>query len=356
MLGEVAPLLVPQFDALLVSLLVVCAALVCLGIITVLHDFSRAVVGGVAGLLGHIPGLGKVLASPVNAVVHWMDHVFGEAERGLDLILARFLHSLGELVRWLGREIRAHADLLYLLSTVALGPAALRYLERLIAYARAHAGAAEHAAARALRRLVELDAELRHWTAGRIGAAIHAATAPLAGELDWLRRHTLGRLGAIERELGGIVSGELNGLREWAHRLADQYEALWHRVRGLERSTTAEGAAAVVAVGLTALGARWITCRNWRGIGRAVCGMPLDLVEAFLAGAIEALIVTDICELANIIEAVAVEVQPVLDEFVNAQAFICLAGGADYPSGIVRADLRGGGGMPSGIVAADLAA
>jgi branched-subunit amino acid ABC-type transport system permease component len=52
MLGEIAAPLVPEFAGLLVALTLIAATLVAIGIITVLNAFARAVVGGMAALLG----------------------------------------------------------------------------------------------------------------------------------------------------------------------------------------------------------------------------------------------------------------------------------------------------------------
>src|SRR5438552_15537428 len=121
MLGELAPLLVPQFDALLVSLLAVAGCVVALGLVSIVHRFASGTVGAIGTLLGAVPGIGKVLSSPVNAAVQWMDHEFAAAERELDALLGRYLHALGALFAWVGHEIRANAHLLYVLSTVMVG-------------------------------------------------------------------------------------------------------------------------------------------------------------------------------------------------------------------------------------------
>lgn len=356
MLGEFVPFAIPQFDALLASMFVIVGAIICIGIVAVLHHFTSAIVGGLGQLLGAIPGLGRVLASPVNAVAHWIDHTFAAAEASLDSSLAWWLHTLGDLVAWVGRELRSHAYLLHALSIVTLGQEALHYIERAIGYVRDRAVAVGHSVVNLGVRVIGLEESIRHATSGYIGAAIAFLIGPVAAELGHLERWAAGKVAGLENTIGGTIAAGLHGLREWAIGLEHEYAALWARVRHLERTLTGEAATAVVAIALTAMGAEWIRCRNWRRIGRGACGLPLNMIEGLLGNAIEALIVTDLCEVAQIIERGAVLFEPVLEELVNAQAFICLAGGAHYARGIVDADLHAASGLAKGIVPADLAA
>src|SRR6476660_6758301 len=111
MLAEFAPLLVPQFDALLLGILLLAGFIVAAGIIYGLHGFVKATVGGVAGIVGHIPGVGRVVSTPVNAVYHWMNSVFSAVEAGLDRRISHYFHQLAHLIKWVGDEIAAHANL-----------------------------------------------------------------------------------------------------------------------------------------------------------------------------------------------------------------------------------------------------
>lgn len=356
MLGEVLAPVAPELGGLAVAVFAIAACFVCIGIVGALHGFTRAIVGGIAGLLGSIPAIGGVLSSPVNAVAHWMEHEFAQAEAYLDATAAWWLHSLGELWAWLGREVRSQAALLYAIATTMIGPAVVRGLERAVDLVRSRAVRLEHLAVLELGRIGRLEEQIRHSVAGYVGGAIATALRPLEHELDHLERWTSGRVHGLEHAVEGTIPGELNGLRSWARELEREYEALFHRVARIEQTATGEALTAAVAVALGELGMSWARCSNVGRLGRLGCRLPLGLLEGLLGGAIEAFLVTDLCRLAELIEREAVLFEPILDEFVNAQAFICLAGGAHYASGIVEHDLRGSGRLASGIVDADLAA
>ncbi len=356
MLGEAAPLLSPQFDALLVSLLAIAGCIVALGLVTILHRFSRAVGGGVAGILAGIPGIGSVLSSPVNAVVHWLDHEFSQAEAALDYTLAFYLHNLGALVRWLGREVRGTAALLHTIAQAMIGPATIRAIHAAIGFARAEARRLDRLLSSGLHRLANLEHQVEHATVGPIAAAIHAIVRPIAHELDVLDRWTRDRIAGLEHAVGHAIPHDIAGLRSRARALEDGYSNLFARIRRLEHSLSTDAAVALVGVALAELGLEYVRCRNTKALGRAACGLPSDLLDALLTDALEALVVADICDVARVLEAGAVAFEPVLQGLVGLEGFVCSAGGADFPSAIVNADLTGGGELASGIVSADLAA
>lgn len=356
MLAEVAPFAVPEFDALLVSLLAIAGCVVALGLVTILHRFSRAVGGGVAGILAGIPGVGAALSSPVNAVVHWLDHEFSQAEASLDYTLAFYLHNVGVLVRWLGREVRANAALLHTLASVMIGPAVIRGVYAAIRWTRHEVVVLRHAGGAALARIGSLEYQVEHATVGRIGGAIHALLRPLQHEVDVLGRWTRDRVAGLEHAVGYAIPRDIAGLRAATRALEHGYSRLFDRIRRLEHLLTTEGAVALVGVALAELGVEWIRCRNVSKVGRAACGLPSDLLDSLLADAFDVLLVADICDVARGLEYAAGLFEPVLDELVGLESFICSAGGARFPSAIVAADLTGGSDVASAIGRADLVA
>lgn len=356
MLGEVAPFLVPQFDALLVSLLAVAGCVVAIGLVSIIHRVSTGTVGAVGLLLGHVPGVGKVLASPVNAVVQWMDHEFSAAEQGLDALLGRYLHAVARLFAWVGHEIRAHSHLLYVLSTVAVGSSSIAWLYRLIVHGRETVHAVEARALAAFGLAHSIEQQMRHVTGTALHAAIAHVARPIRAEVSALDSWVHSRVRGLGHAVTSTLPHELSTLRGRARALEGEEAALLSRVKRLEHSLTGAGVAALVAAGLAELGGSWIRCRNWRGIGRHVCGGLGGLLEPLLENAIEVLIVADLCEVAKVIQSAAIYFEPVLDELVNAEAMVCLAGGAELASGIVAADLHHPGGHPTAITAHDLAA
>jgi hypothetical protein len=113
---------------------------------------------------------------------------------------------------------------------------------------------------------------------------------------------------------------------------------------------------ATVAVALASLGMGWGRCRNVGRVGRGICGLPDTLIEGLFGLAIDAFVLADLCGFARLIEAEAILFEGALEELVNVQNFLCIAGGASVPSGIVAADRKPVKGHATGIVPADLAA
>lgn len=331
MLAEVAPLLVPQVDGLLVSMLAILGCVVAIGIVSIVHHFTRAVVGGIGGLLGEIPGLGKVLASPVNAVAHWLDHEFGQAEQFLDATFAWWLHSLGELAAWVGHAIRDQANLLYLLATTMVGPAAMRAIDRAIDFVHDRALWLEHVLQHELGQIHRLEVQVRHAAAGYIGTAIALALRPIEHELELVERWLAGRGHALEHAIAGTIPREFQGLREWARELGDSYVALFHRIGRLEHAIPTDVATAAVAVGLAELGLEWTRCRSVGRLGRAACGTPAWLLEQFLAGALDVLLIRDLCVITDALIAGAELAAPILDELVDGIEDLLECQGASRP-------------------------
>lgn len=260
MLGEVAAPVVPEFAGLIVALTLICATLVAIGIVIVLDAFARAVVGGLAQVLGRIPGLGAVLSSPVNAVVHWMGGVFGEAEAKLDAVLARFLHELALLWRWTVFEIRDLSKLTWTLATVALGTTLVDAIRKALHWIEGRVTAAEH----------------------RIGAAEHRLVALIGSTeatiLHWLAPRVL----SLEHTVEGVIEYDVAGLRSRADRIVRELDAIWNRIRHADALIGTAALTGIVAVALSRLDLSWVRCRNWNRLGKSVCGIPFGLLDDLL--------------------------------------------------------------------------
>jgi hypothetical protein len=318
MLGEIAAPLVPEFAGLLVALTLIAATLVAIGIITVLNAFARAVVGGMAALLGRIPGVGGVLASPANAVVHWMGAEFGKAEASLDGLLARFLHELGILIAWTMHEIRDLSKLVYTITTVMVGTAAIEAVHALIRYVEGRVHGAELAIGRVLHRIGTIE--------GRIITKVDHWVEP--------------RLHAVEHLVDGVIEHDIASLRARARAITHSLDNLWQRVRHLDALLSTAAFAAAVAVALGTLDLNWIRCRNWGRIGRGVCGLPAELLDALLLGAIDAFVLTDLCDLSSLMIAAAEELRPALLAFVDVEEALVGCRGNTAPPSLGLAPLR----------------
>ncbi len=312
MLGEVAPFLVPQFDALLVGLLIIAGALVALGMVSILHRFTRAVVGGIGGILGHLPGVGTVIASPVNAVAHWMDREFAAAERALDHAITFYFHGLADLVGWWGSEIRDIARSVYGLSLHTVGQSALDVVHQTIHQMLLNATAVRTLALNGWHVATEARFYATHATVGPIGAAIHtllrpaeARVASIAHELGGFASTITTRVGRLEHAVATTIPQSIAGLRDLTGRLTDLYNGVNARVRTIEHALSTAGVAALVATALGTLGLGWLRCSNVGRFGRAACGLPVNLLEDVLGLLVDFLILENICTVIPWIEDAA---------------------------------------------------
>lgn len=302
LLGEFLPFEVPQFDVLLLSLVALAGFMVALGLISVLQAFTRGVVGGIAKILGIVPVIGPVLASPVNDVYKWLDSELGEAAVALDKQIGRYLHTLGLLFDWIGRELADLGAALYITAQHLAGSAQLSdlygWVDKLIVRVRAAQASAEAEAARLF------------------GLTQHGIDS-LAGRL------THG-LEAAERVAEGEAARVAADLRVKARDLERDYERLYQRIRRLNGALVGAGAAALVTAALARLGLSWIKCRNWKRLGREVCGLPTNWISDLLGLVTDFLVLTDICAVIPWLEdAFSVTAAPLVSALTTAGAGIC---------------------------------
>jgi hypothetical protein len=292
-----APLAVPQFDALIVSLGALCLLIVCLGLIMAARAFLSSIFVVAESGVSWIPWVGKLIKAPIAKVEQKLIHSLGQAELAVDVKIGAYWHSLVKLAVWSVDELRRHANLLWLLSNVMLGPAVTELIRHGVALARREIRAATsqlHRVERAITHGIPADiAALRHWTAARL----HSITATLDHTLDKAIPSLRSRTRTLERE----------------------YEALWHKVKGLDKLLGAAAFAGAVAVALSRLGMGWLRCPAVGRLGRKIgCG-GFGFLETLLSDAIEAFIVTDLCDFIYLMGLAAEQIEPELLAFVDVE-------------------------------------
>jgi hypothetical protein len=123
-----------------------------------------------------------------------------------------------------------------------------------------------------------------------------------------LREGVLPRLRVAERAIAGVVTGDI--------------PALWRRERALEREVYGDlrgrlgriekalglGVFAGLVYKILARVAPWLFCRNVNTLGRAVCGLNPDTMNALLAALLGTLAVRDIRTLTEYAQAIEREV------------------------------------------------
>ena len=193
-------------------------------------------------------------------------------------------------MEWVGEEIHDHARLLFAIARITADPFSLpawrEYFKALLAEA--------HTATTAI----------RHAGTGYIGAAIHAAVAPIYGELQRVERWTYPKIKTLEREVTHDIPQDIAGLRTRAKTIEGELSKLWDLIRKNEAALAATAMVGVVALALEKLGGSWIRCRNWNRIGRQVCSTPLGEIEGVLGLLATGAVLADFRELVKLAQSV----------------------------------------------------
>lgn len=159
-------------------------------------------------------------------------------------------------------------------------------------------------------RVTALERTIERRVAERVAAAVAAGEGALIGSYA-------GSLGALKAIIG------------------DTWATLRARIRRLEQVTGLAALAGLIAATVT-LEWPWLRCTNIGRLGKAMCGFPVRLLEDLLAGLVDALTIVEICNIAQVVQALAREAEPVLAELILVENAVCLAGGASFPTGYVQ--------------------
>lgn len=247
----------PQFGRLLLSIVVLTAALVCLGLVASLQALVRSVGGFFVHVLGLIPAVGDVLANPVNSVVQWMDHELGSVTLALDNVVGHYFHALGSLVQWIGTEIKGLATTLFqTIETLAL--LAPKWLIRQVEtrLRQAVRWVTSHAEAYATR--------IYH-------LALRGAEALVAPALRGVH--------AIWGAIRNLYRGLLHAIESKVRWFSRAWRGLWHAVHTLERWFSRKHLHAIFHSLLRDFGLLWITGRNLVRWGKAMLHADWRFIE-----------------------------------------------------------------------------
>lgn len=196
--------------------------------------------------------------------------------------------------------------------------------------------------------IVEFGRDVHATVAGIVGVTIpglvRAGTAPIDTRLDRVNRSTRAReqaeaqartrgIDRVSRDLTaeklarerGIdattarINARIRGLdRTLRERIASVQGYTWRQLRAARaRLTRAEqvllgGAVAGVALATLTRYFPWWRCSNVRGFNRALCRMPLGLLNELLAAGLAVLVLSDVCRIGSLVRAGAELAQPVL--------------------------------------------
>jgi hypothetical protein len=295
--------------ALAISFLTLCLCILLFGMVRGAYYLTYAIHFVIQNSIGKLPLVGWIVHEATDSVFAAVERGFADAAIGLQGAIGFYWHWCGVLVHWTAREIRGLAETVEALAHFALpttwAPLVWGELGKLRALIDGYA--------RGIDRL-----------AGRFESLI----ASLPGRVE---RITSARFRGIDHTIDRVLLPDIAGLRARARSAENQIENLWDRVKGLDKLTATEVFAALVATALATLGVSWIRCKNWKKIGRGICGIPSDLIDLLFLDALTAIVVTDLCLYAGAVEALASDLVPVFMGLVDVEEALVGCHGATAP-------------------------
>lgn len=278
---------------------------------------------------GVLDGLGNALnydyrfihihfGGPILALNHAILNALTKAALGYEKAMGFWFHEMAHLQLWIVDETWKLARDLYHLG----GWTIHTYVPSLI-------HGATHATTTTVRTVVKQTTVVER----KAVAVARDVTIPHLGEIQWLHRHWR----ALTHAVAVTATLPLH--------LPRTLENLWHGIDDLRRwrVTTnkrlhkleaAAGAVAFAGLMGNAMGVPW-RCLRPRGpigkLARSLCGAPTWLLDFLVVGAVEAFVVSDLCEFADLLRAEATAIRPALMELVDAENALVGCHGATAP-------------------------
>ena len=319
-LVELEPELEPVAVDVTVGIGALLAALVLFGIKFSFDATFGFLLRHLGDVVGHVPVAGGALKSVFHDTAAFVDSNLGDAATAAEGVAVRFFLGLWHLVKadaetlaWLAESI---ADRFEHFAAVTVPNVARESVDGWRRWFEAAIGPVEHAAHKALHGIDELEHRLEHELRG-VEAAVAGDVRALEHGIDVTLPHAIGHAVGDIRHYVDEHLGALERLIE-------------HRYR---ESLAAASAGAVVAVILRTF--PFLGCRNVRSLARKLCGLPTAILEGLLAGELAVLLLEETCRIAEGVEFAASHSLPALEKWLLLEPFVCLGGGAKYPSGYV---------------------
>ncbi len=329
-LAEVAPA-----APLLAPLTAYLACLVALGIILVTHQLVSALFGVAKGIVnqtvGRIPWIGGKISGSIHHIEQRVNNYLSQATNALEGAVSSSWHALAAATAHLGYTIahlaRATGHLAwYVLDKYSIAGLAANMIRAL--HLIRHLQQLYHSISRVVHTATTV---IYKPTSIIYRTAVRVNTKGLEAEFDAFRDAVLPRLRAVEHAAARAVEGAL----PWAVPLTVPFgltpTAIRRWLRRHERLLGANALTAAVAFALARFGATWIRCGNWNKVGKSVCALPAHLIEELFSGAIEAFVVSDLCDFIAAVSAAAHAFQPILLDFVDVEDALIGCHGATKP-------------------------
>lgn len=311
LVGAVVPLVeaAPAIPYIAVALTAIVAWLVVYGLRLTIVTWLGGLLHWMTGIFNLPFGIGNPIQGTVDKGIHYVASLLADAALALENTIAWCFRGIEQVIRLVGDSMAelAHETLhgfrLLVESTI---PAIVRELTHPLWKGIDQAEGRLRAIEReALQRLHLGIDTLRRDLAEATQRAEAAARSTAA---------------SLERRLGIITHGveaELQDVVGYTRRNLNV------RLRRIEE-LLATGAIATAALAVLSREIPWFRCTNVQRLGRSACRFPVQLLEALLGGALDALVVTDLCLIARAVRLGVQELRPVIHElFVVGDAALC---------------------------------
>jgi hypothetical protein len=291
------------------QLFILAGLIVSLGIVYVSDKFVRALFGTIKGAVGWLPWLGHVITAPIEQIEQKLTNALGEAESKIDSAMGASFHKLASIVI-------TTAELL-----IAL-PVFLYELGQLVGRLLRDSTTARHGIERAAGLATD---------AGKV--AQHGIDRTRSLEQDLSRGiDAVGeRVTGLEHEVADVLARDVAALRQRTREIEDGFGNAWELIRKHEEALGIGALTGAVALALEELDAQWVRCEANKALGKLVCGSGPALWEALLAGVLDELVVSDLCDFADGTIKLAESLRPVMLDFVDAEFALVGCHGATKP-------------------------
>ncbi len=322
-------------ELLLYGLPALLALFVSIGLAGVSRGVSGGFIGWLANLAENIPIFGGLSHEQVVRLDRWITHELGK----------HFQATVDGGVRW----ISGLATYVFVIGYwTLLWPVVLYHFgHRLIHDVMPHAikartdplsrkvDAAE-AAAKAAAGLAHSFPKVAKGNSHVVELTkIERVAMPHAREWDWVHNHFKGIRRAVAVAAAGAIGLALPGHIALPRLWGETVTGIRKRLRRLEKLATTVGLATAIA-GVLGLGTNWrcLTRGNIGRVSRALCGIGPRALEDLLGLLVDALILTDICQVLVVLEKGLAFVEPEITAFITAaETMACYGNNEHLPAG-----------------------
>lgn len=304
--------------ALAIPLLLILTAFVAYAMATLQHSQSTGLVGWLTGKLADLPIIGGLSVKQILKLDQWMTSLIGRhfkqveryAVRWLSL-LAQFTRSNSKAALSLGAPVWALA---YWLVHIEIGRQAKAHDKPIAKTANEALAVATDARSRAVGHKA---APIIVKQGARV-TKVERVVMPHAEEWDWINSHWGGIKRAVALASVGALAPTLPRVKPLAWPYGLTPTSIRRRLHRVER-LLGVGAMAVAVAAVFRVSAECVTNGNIGRLMRFFCRSPKWLLDLLILGAVEAFIVTDLCEFTWLLRKAAKAEVPALMELVSVE-------------------------------------